>query len=90
MTKARNAENAGAMLLVIADHTSESITHIIMVDDGTDTGIQIPSMIIGRTSGAMLLAEANRTDSIVTLVAPFAPAKQAKKAKMQVWYSSYN
>jgi hypothetical protein len=39
MTKARNAENAGAMLLVIADHTSESITHIIMVDDGTDTGI---------------------------------------------------
>ena len=82
MTKAKNAEKAGAALLVIGDHTSNTISHIIMVDDGTDTGIQIPSMIIGKHHGQMLFEEMNNTDSTLTVLAPFEPAKPSKSAKM--------
>lgn len=48
VTKVRNAERAGASLLVVADHQQEDIQNVIMGDDGTGTGIRIPSMLIGK------------------------------------------
>jgi len=47
----RNAERAGASLLVVVDSKVENITNVIMGDDGTGTGIRIPSMLIGKSDG---------------------------------------
>ena len=54
VTKVRNAERAGASLLVVIDNMYENITNVIMGDDGTGTGIRIPSMLIGKEDGAIL------------------------------------
>ena len=54
VTKVRNAERAGASLVVVIDNVYENITNVIMGDDGTGTGIRIPSMLIGREDGAIL------------------------------------
>lgn len=53
--KVRNAERAGASLLVVVDSRVENVTNVIMGDDGTGTGIRIPSMLIGKSDGDMLI-----------------------------------
>ena len=55
VNKVRNAERAGASLLVVVDSKVENITNVIMGDDGTGTGIRIPSMLIGKSDGEMLI-----------------------------------
>ena len=55
VNKVRNAERAGASLLVVVDSKVENVTNVIMGDDGTGTGIRIPSMLIGKTDGQMLI-----------------------------------
>lgn len=52
--KVRNAERAGASLVIVVDDRSENITNVIMGDDGTGSGIRIPSMLIGKESGELL------------------------------------
>ena len=54
VTKVRNAERAGASLVVVIDDRDEDISNVIMGDDGTGTGIRIPAMLIGKTSGKIL------------------------------------
>jgi len=54
VTKVRNAERAGASLVVVIDNVNENITNVIMGDDGTGTGIRIPSMLIGKEDGSKL------------------------------------
>lgn len=51
----RNAERAGASLLVVVDTRAENVTNVIMGDDGTGTGIRIPSMLIGKSDGERLI-----------------------------------
>jgi len=51
VTKVRNAERAGASLLVVVDNNLEDVKNVIMGDDGTGTGIRIPSMLIGKEEG---------------------------------------
>jgi len=51
VTKVRNIERAGGSLAVIIDDTNVDIKSVIMSDDGTGTGIRIPSMIIGKKEG---------------------------------------
>ncbi|MCQ2820182.1 MAG: hypothetical protein MJ252_23185 [archaeon] len=47
VTKVRNAQNAGAhMVIVLNNDPKENIKNIIMADDGTGKGINIPSLII--------------------------------------------
>jgi minor extracellular serine protease Vpr len=55
VTKVRNAERAGASLLVVVDNNQEDIKNVIMGDDGTGTGIRIPSMLIGKEHGQILI-----------------------------------
>ena len=54
VTKVRNAERAGASLVVVIDDRTENIINVIMGDDGTGTGIRIPAMLIGKDSGNIL------------------------------------
>lgn len=60
VNKVRNAERAGASLLVVVDHRVENVTNVIMGDDGTGSGIRIPSMLIGKTDGEMLIEFAKK------------------------------
>ena len=42
----RNVERAGGSLAIIIDDRTENISDTIMSDDGTGTGIRIPSLLI--------------------------------------------
>ena len=85
----RNAERAGASLLVVVDSRVENITNVIMGDDGTGTGIRIPSMLIGKTDGEMLIEFANKEVG-ATLSAEFAVKEKGLTADIEIWYSSNN
>lgn len=43
---ARNVEKAGGALALIIDTKSENVSSVILSDDGTGAGIEIPSMLI--------------------------------------------
>ena len=53
--KVRNMEGAGVAVAIIVDNRSEMIDEILMSDDGTGGGIRIPSMLIGKNDGDVLL-----------------------------------
>lgn len=48
VTMARNAEKQGGALVIIIDTKSENVSDIILSDDGTGAGIEIPAMLINR------------------------------------------
>jgi hypothetical protein len=90
VTKVRNAERAGASLVVVIDDREEIITNVIMGDDGTGTGIRIPSMLIGKDSGKILKDFAVTSDSTATLSAEFTLANPHSYSEVELWYSSNN
>lgn len=90
VTKVRNAERAGASLLVVADHQQEDIQNVIMGDDGTGTGIRIPSMLIGKAHGKILMDQAKLHKEPVTLSAEFVMKHPDNTVEMELWYSSAN
>lgn len=50
--KVRNIEHAGGSLAIIADNKpGERVESVIMVDDGSGNGINIPSMLISQKDG---------------------------------------
>ena len=85
--KVRNAERAGATLLVVVDSRVENVTNVIMGDDGTGTGIRIPSMLIGKTDGETLIKFAKQKKG-ATLLAEFAIKGASDVAEVEFWYSS--
>jgi hypothetical protein len=89
-TKVRNAERAGASLVVVIDDRQEDITDVIMGDDGTGMGIRIPSMLIGKQSGKILKDFAVTSDSKATLSAEFSLANPHNYSEVELWYSSNN
>ena len=89
VNKVRNAERAGASLLVVVDSRVENVTNVIMGDDGTGTGIRIPAMLIGKTDGEMLIEFAGKKQG-ATLSAEFAVKEKSRKADIEIWYSSNN
>lgn len=56
VTKVRNVQNQGGSLAIIIDNKkTENPDHVIMSDDGTGTGIMIPSILINYEDGQKLL-----------------------------------
>lgn len=56
--KVRNIEHAGGSLAIIIDNKKgEIVEQVIMVDDGTGSGIKIPSMLISQGDGKKLCKE---------------------------------
>lgn len=90
VTKVRNAERAGASLVVVIDDREENISNVIMGDDGTGMGIRIPSMLIGKDSGKILKDFAVMSDSKATLSAEFSIKNEHDYSMMEFWYSSNN
>jgi hypothetical protein len=48
-------EEAGVAMGIVVDNTDEDISDIVMSDDGTGAGIRIPSMLISKKDGQMLI-----------------------------------
>lgn len=75
---------------MVIDDRDEDITNIIMGDDGTGTGIRIPAMLIGKSSGKILKDFAVTSDSQATLSAEFTLANPNNYSEVELWYSSNN
>lgn len=89
--KVRNGERAGASLVVVIDNRLEDISDVIMGDDGTGLGIRIPSMLIGRDSGAILREYAlASSDEPAVVSAEFTMAAPDDVVEIELWYSSNN
>lgn len=89
VTKVRNAERVGASLVVVVDNRFEDISNVVMGDDGTGTGIRVPSMLIGKEDGARLKQFASLSDS-GTLSAEFTMPNIEEKVHVELWFSSNN
>lgn len=89
VSKVRNAERAGASLLVVVDNQVENVANVIMGDDGTGTGIRIPAMLIGKTDGEHLIQFAKQKKG-ATLSAEFAVKEKSNNVDIEFWYSSNN
>ena len=87
--KVRNAERAGASLLVVVDNKAENVTNVIMGDDGTGTGLRIPSMLVGKSDGHKLIEFAKKRVG-ATLSAEFAVKEKQDIVNVEIWYSSNN
>ena len=85
----RNAERAGASLVVVVDNKVENITNVIMGDDGTGIGIRIPSMLIGKGDGK-ILKDFAKLKIGATLSAEFTVKVAKGVIDMEFWYSSNN
>ena len=55
VTKARNAQYAGAGMLIIVNYDNENIHNLIMADDGTGKDINIPVAMISMNDGNIIL-----------------------------------
>ena len=89
VTKVRNAERAGASLVVLVDNRFENITNVVLGDDGTGTGIRIPSMLIGKEDG-VTLKEFALSGASGTLSAEFNMPDIEEKVHVELWFSSNN
>lgn len=93
--KVREIEHAGGKLGIIVDEVdNESMDSIIMVDDGTGSGIRIPSIMINKKEGEIILdyfgkATAQEKKQI-SIVATFNIAKPSDHVKYDLWVSSSN
>ncbi len=91
----RNVERAGGSLAVVIDDTGASdVKNIIMSDDGTGTGIRIPSMLISKADGQRLkefLKKAGEDESKkASLSAEFIFENHSNQVSWELWYTSAN
>ena len=86
LSKTLNAEEYGALAVIIADHDSKSQYLIEMVDDQTGRVVNIPSMFLSWRDGFMIKAaieKSNRPYAVINipLNLTFAPARHTKLKK---------
>ena len=73
----------------MVDNKLENIEKAVMGDDGTGTGIRVPSMLIGKTDGDKLKEFAKKQGN-GTLSAEFNMPNIEEKVHVELWYSSNN
>lgn len=92
--KVRNVEHGGGRVAIIVDEVdNENPANIIMVDDGTGNGIQIPSIMISKTDGETLIKKYNElTSQNVTIImaVTFEVNKPNDIVEYDIWFSSSN
>lgn len=93
-TKVRNVEKAGGSLAVIIDNTDENIRNVIMSDDGTGSGIRIPSMLISKKDGEILKKFLTQQPEDITekaaLTAEFVMENPDNTVEWELFYTSDN
>ena len=94
VTKVRNVEHGGAKLAIIVDEVDkEDPQMIVMVDDGTGNGIQIPSIMIGKTQGEKLIANfktLSADNKQIRLVIKFVMNRPDDRVEYEFWFTSSN
>lgn len=78
---------------IVVDEYSEDITNILMSDDGTGGGIRIPSMLISRSDGELLLnwikgASKADLDAFVVIAEFVMPTTEDNKVAYDFWFTS--
>ena len=88
MTKARNVARGGGKLAIVIDNKVENSSLIVMSDDGTGAGIRIPSVLVTKKAGKVLLdyMKLNPNVDIKIAVSFLMPKKQAV-VDIKIWYS---
>mmetsp|Transcript_20067 Transcript_20067/g.22394 ORF Transcript_20067/g.22394 Transcript_20067/m.22394 type:complete len:225 (-) Transcript_20067:728-1402(-) len=95
--KVRNVEHSGGALAIIVDDREKDIVErIIMVDDGTGSGINIPSLLIGKKDGDKIIhqlekcVEEEEEGACVQLLAQFEMPHPDDRVEYDFWYTSSN
>lgn len=101
--KVRNVERGGGSLAIIIDNKpGERADHVVMVDDGSGHGVNIPSMLISKSDGAKIsklrfliyvekqLKECKEDEirSCVQLIASFDLPHPDNRVEYDFWYTS--
>lgn len=92
--KVRNVEHAGGRLaIVIDDRIGENVEDVIMVDDGSGNGIRIPSILISKKDGEIILEfledeDKTHTNPSVSLMASFDIQHPDNRVEWDFWYTS--
>lgn len=91
--KVRNMENIGVAVGIVIDQYAENITNILMSDDGTGGGIRIPSMLISRTDGDILVDWLKTSPisekAVMTIMAEFVmPHENGNNVEYDYWFTS--
>ena len=60
--KTRNAQEIGGAMVIIANNKDEDLDQIIMVDDGSGNGINIPAVMIKHSDGQSLIQAMKRME----------------------------
>lgn len=92
--KVRNVEHAGGTLAIIVDNKNERAESVVMVDDGSGNGINIPSMLVPKDQGDLIIEEVRESVknniSGVSLLARFELPSPDNRVEYDFWYSSSN
>lgn len=90
VTKSRNAEYAGAQMMVVIDNRLEDdLESLVLQDDGTGKDIVIPTVMISRSQGQSLLkfVEDNPNEQI-QLLYHFDTNAEDDRVEYDIWMSS--
>lgn len=95
VTKVRNMERAGAAVGIVVNNDAQDVSNLVMSDDGTGNGIQIPSVLISQADGKKIIdyletsASAEElSQTIATL--EFVLKRPDGRVEYDVWFSSAN
>jgi len=91
--KVRNMENIGVALgIIVNDKEDNEDGRPLMFDDGTGGGIRIPSMMISKRDGMILIDWLSKNkdyvESIVMMAEFLTNPKDDNRVDMELWYSS--
>ena len=87
-------ENIGVSVGIIINDANDKIQSVVMSDDGTGGGIRIPSMIISKDDGLILMdflkrASEEEIDQLA-IMAEFIMDKPDDRVEYDIWFTSSN
>ena len=87
-------EKIGVAVGIIVDNTDENVQNIVMKDDGTGNSIRIPSMLIGKKDGEILIdfleTQPQSVIDSIAIKAEFQMNKPDNRVEYDFWYTSSN
>lgn len=91
--KVRNMENIGVAVGIVIDDKRRPISSTLMSDDGTGGGIRIPSMLISKSDGEILLdwykkAKQSERNQLVVMAEFHLAYEDGNKVDMDLWMTS--
>ena len=87
--KVRNAQNAGASMLILINNNDGELNKILLEDDGSSSDIKIPVGLISQTNGKIMQNYIlNNPKSRVMIEINFQQKTQKKKVELKLFFSS--